>query len=76
MGKIHIIALLIFGSHVSLGMEINAYVDKDFKWTELYGVHAYELLSYAFPYSLNYYWMCLPCLLDIYYPRMYNNHMY
>ena len=49
MGKIHIIALLIFGSHVSIGMEINNYVDKEFGWTEVDGVNAYELLSYAFP---------------------------
>ena len=30
-------------------MEINVYVDKDFRWTEVDGVDAYELLSYAFP---------------------------
>ena len=48
-GKIHIIALLIFVSHVSLGMEINVYVDKDFRWTEVDGIDAYELISYACP---------------------------
>ena len=30
-------------------MEINVYVDKDFRWTEVDGIDAYELLSYAFP---------------------------
>ena len=49
MGKIHIVVLLIFGTHVSLGMEINVYVDKNFGWTEVDETDAYELLSYAFP---------------------------
>ena len=38
MGKKHIVDLLIFGSHVSLSMEINVYVDKDFRWTEVDGI--------------------------------------
>ena len=49
MGKIHIVALLNFGSHVSQGMEINIYVDKDFGWIAVKGIEVYELLSYAFP---------------------------
>ena len=49
VGKIHIVALLIFVSHVSLGMEINVYVDQDFRWAEVNGIDAYELLSYALP---------------------------
>ena len=49
MGKINSVDLLIFVSHVSLGMEINVYVHKDFRWTEVDGVDAYELLSYASP---------------------------
>ena len=38
MAKIHIVAFLIFVSHVSLGMEINVYVDQDFRWTEVNGM--------------------------------------
>ena len=49
MGKIDIVALLIFVSHVSCSMDFNVFVDKDFRWTEVDGVDAYELLSYAFP---------------------------
>ena len=30
-------------------MEINVYVDTDSGWTEVDGIDAYELLSYAFP---------------------------
>ena len=59
MGKMHIVALLIFGSHVSLGTEIDVYVDKDFRWTEVDGMDAYELLSYAFP-------IFIELLLDVY----------
>ena len=36
----HIVALLIFVSHVSLSMEIKDYVDKDFRWTEVDGIDA------------------------------------
>ena len=49
MGKIHIVALLIFVSHVSCSMEINVFVDKDFGWTKVDGIEAYECLSYTFP---------------------------
>ena len=48
MFRIHIVGLLIFVIHVSPSMEINVYVNKDFRWTEVDGVDAYELLSYAF----------------------------
>ena len=50
MGKVHIVALLIFVLHVSPGMEINVYVDKDFEWTEEDGVVAYELCHMLSPY--------------------------
>ena len=49
MGKIHIVALCIFGSPVSLSMEINIFINKDFGWTEVDGIDANELLSYAIP---------------------------
>ena len=39
-------------------MGINVYVDKDFGWTEVDEVDAYELLSYAFP-------ICTELLLDV-----------
>ena len=58
IGKINIVALLIFVSHVSLSMEINVYVNKDFGWTKIDGIDAYELLSYAFP-------ILLELLLDV-----------
>ena len=48
MGRIHIVALL-FVSHVSFSVKIHVFVDKDFGWTEVDGIDAYELLSYAFP---------------------------
>ena len=37
MGKIHIVALHIFVIHVSLGREINVFVDKDLRSTEAKG---------------------------------------
>ena len=49
MGKIHIIALFIFVLHVSLGMEIDVYVDQDFRWTEVSGREPYEFLSDVLP---------------------------
>ena len=30
-------------------MQINVFVDKDFGWTEVDGIDAYECLSYTFP---------------------------
>ena len=49
MGKIHIVALFIFVLHVSLGMEIDVYVDQDFRRTEVNGMERYEHLSDALP---------------------------
>ena len=48
MGKIHIVALLIFVSHVSCSMD-HVFVDKDFGLTEVDGIDTYECLSYTFP---------------------------
>ena len=48
MGKIHIVALLIFVIHVSLGREIDVCVSQDTGWTKVKGTEPYELLSDAF----------------------------
>ena len=45
MGRIHIVALLIFVTHVSLGREIDVCVEQDFRLTEGKGIEAYKLLS-------------------------------
>ena len=47
MGKIHIVGLFIFVLHVTLGKEINAFIDQNLRWTEVDGIGDYELLSYA-----------------------------
>ena len=44
MDNKHIIALFIFVLHVSPGMQIDVYVDQDFRWTEVKGMEPYELL--------------------------------
>ena len=44
MGKIHIVVLLIFVMHVSLGMGIVVCVDQDISWAEVKGMEPYELL--------------------------------
>ena len=64
MYKIHIVALLIFVSHVSLSMEFTVYVAEDFGWMEVDDVDAYELLSYAFPIFMELFWICVPWLLN------------
>ena len=56
MGRTHIVALLIFVSQVSLGMEINVYVDQDFRWTSVDGIDAYDLLSYVLPIFIELLW--------------------
>ena len=79
MGKIHIVGLLIFIIHVSPGMEINVHVDKDFEWTEVDRVDAYELLSYALPIFVKLLWdvgTITIKLFIIYYSSMYNNLRY
>ena len=45
MGKIHIVALLIFAIHVSLGREIDVCVDQDISWIKVKGMEPSELLS-------------------------------
>ena len=45
MGKIHIVALLIFVLHVSLDIKTDVCVDED--WTEVNGMEPYELFSDA-----------------------------
>ena len=52
MGKIQIIALLIFVLLVSLGMEIDVCVERDIGWTEVKGKEPYELLSDALSISI------------------------
>ena len=47
MGKIHIIALLIFVIHISLGREIDVCFDQDIIWTKVKGIEPYKLLSDA-----------------------------
>ena len=47
IGKIHIVASLIFVTHVSLGREIDVCVEQDFRWTEVKGMEPYALLSDA-----------------------------
>ena len=74
MGKIYIVGLLIFVIHVSLSMEINVYVNKDFGWTEVDGVDAYEFLAYAFPIFIEL--LFGVCTMTIYYSSVYNIHMY
>ena len=45
MGKIHIVALLIFVIHISFGMEIDVCVEQAFRWTKGKEMEPYELLS-------------------------------
>ena len=52
MGKIHIIASFIFVLYISLSMEINVYVDQDFRWMEVNGWESYELLSDVLPIGI------------------------
>ena len=47
MGKIHIVALLIFVIHVSLSREIDICVDQDIGCTKINKMEPYELLSDA-----------------------------
>ena len=45
MDKIHIVALFIFFTHVSLSRKIDVCVEQDFRWTEEKGMEPCEHLS-------------------------------